>query len=767
MKIFFLHLKRISSYVYITVLSIIFLILSISFFSFDPYDSTLFYVTTDNFPIQNLLGAFGAHIAGVFFFLFGSSAFLVLIWILLCIYFLIQKSSFRSEWDRIAGFFVMLIASSVLSHYHQSEWLLLIYPGGLIGYTLYAFGVRFFNLYLFVLFFYVCIISSLLLILRCSPIEIIYSIRVFLEKIRFKKNFQVGVNWCVCRIRSIGNYIYQICIMYYHMFNGKEIEENNHSIVAFERDNTLRDILLDIQDEAFWVGNKTPTKNAHVPVMQDQCDVFQKDLVSIEKTDNDALFANESFDNEHVIELSRVRNLTYQLPSSTLFTKKNTIDISQQQEEYKKRSTLLEEKLKHFGIDGVVTAIKPGPVITLYEYQPSIDAKVSRIIALEDDLSLALEALSVRIIAPIPGRPVVGFEVSNQKRNAVYLSDILHGTEFFSFKGYLPLVLGTDIVGNAVIVDLVSMPHLLVAGSTGSGKSVALNSMLISLLCCKTPDQLKLILIDPKRLEFASYADIAHLLFPIVTQPKKVTAILRWVIHEMENRYEKMAQIGVRNIFDLYEKADKKIVNEVPLIVIVVDELSDLIMTAGKEAEKLIARIAQMARAAGIHMIVATQRPSVDVITGLIKVNFPSRISFRVTSKVDSRTILDANGAEKLLGKGDMLFLNVSSSISRIHGAYVSTEEIEHLVTFIRNQQIASYVDIQSFSSKKSQLPDEDMELYNLVINYIKTIDEISISLLQRQFHIGYNRSARIIEKLEVEGLVLPSHGGKTRKVIR
>ncbi|MGE0206916.1 MAG: DNA translocase FtsK, partial [Candidatus Babeliales bacterium] len=373
------------------------------------------------------------------------------------------------------------------------------------------------------------------------------------------------------------------------------------------------------------------------------------------------------------------------------------------------------------------------------------------------------------IIAPIPGTSVVGFEVANKVRSDVLFSTIVHSKEFVNFAGRLPLVLGVDTTGNTMIVDLTAMPHVLIAGSTGSGKSVAMNVILMSLLCRCKPDDLKLILIDPKRLEFAPYGDIPHLLFPIVTHPKDAAPVLQWVITTMEARYEVMAECGVRNIFD-YNKvaqADEGL-EHMPFIVVMIDELSDLMMVAGKEIEEKIARIAQMARAAGIHLIVATQRPSVDVITGIIKANFPSRISFKIATKIDSRTILDTVGADKLLGKGDMLYLDSASRLVRAHGAYVSDQEIEQVADHVRGMQKVCYLDIGELKEKKEgQLPEADEQLYQEVLQYLNTVDEISISSLQRRFRIGFNRSARIIDMLEAQGMILPSMGGKTRKVIR
>ena len=458
----------------------------------------------------------------------------------------------------------------------------------------------------------------------------------------------------------------------------------------------------------------------------------------------------------------------YQMPSMALFTSPAAEHTdAQTAHELELRAEILRDKLERFGVSGKVVAIKRGPVVTLFEYKPEVDSKISKIIAMEDDLALALQALSIRIIAPIPGHALVGFEVANTKRSNVAFADVVKSSEYTNFEGALPLILGKNTVGATTIVDLVDMPHLLVAGSTGSGKSVALNAMLVSLLCARKPDQLKLILIDPKRLEFAAYADIAHLLFPIVTHPKAAAPILQWVVREMEARYVTMARVGARNVADynaMVEPAQTK-----PLIVVVIDELADLMMTAGKEVESLIARIAQMARAAGIHMIVATQRPSVDVITGLIKVNFPSRISFRVTSKIDSRTILDCAGADKLLGRGDMLFLDSKDAmLKRIHGAYVSDREIGMVMNHIRAQQPANYLDsAQELPVLGHEHADTHDVLYDDVMVFLQEVDEVSISLLQRKFRIGYNRSARIIEMLQARGLVLPSDGGKTRKVVR
>jgi len=476
---------------------------------------------------------------------------------------------------------------------------------------------------------------------------------------------------------------------------------------------------------------------------------------------------------------------SYKLPDAHLFTQpKENNDIHVITDESTKRGKLLEEKLVHFGVKGVVTAIKPGPLITLFEYKPEIDSKISKITALEDDLAMALTAHSIRIIAPIPGKNAVGFEIANQTRSDVSFTAILQSKEFTECKARLPLILGVDVTGKAIVEDLASTPHLLVGGATGSGKSVGLNVMLVSLLCALSPQKLKLILIDPKRLEFTPYADIPHLLFPIVTQAPRAISVLKWVVQEMEARYQAMSLAGVRNIGEYHrytnswnasqkpsaQNKQQEKPRDIPYLVVIIDELADLMIVAGKEVEIHIVRIAQMARAAGIHMIVATQRPSVDVVTGLIKVNFPSRVAFRVSSKVDSRTILDAQGAEKLLGRGDMLYMHsASSDLKRVHGAYVSDREIENLASFLREQAKPEYLDLNDVLHHDETQRPQDMhdELYEDILNFVKTSEEISISMIQRQYRIGFNRSARIIEKLELDGIIAPAQGSKPRKVLR
>ncbi|KAF0216996.1 MAG: DNA segregation ATPase FtsK/SpoIIIE S-DNA-T [Geobacteraceae bacterium] len=469
---------------------------------------------------------------------------------------------------------------------------------------------------------------------------------------------------------------------------------------------------------------------------------------------------------------------------------------------------LLEKKLKDFGVDGEVVEICPGPVVTMYEFAPGPGIKVSRIAGLSDDLSMALQALSIRIVAPIPGKGVVGIELPNRDRETVYLKEIFGSEEFHSGKMKLPLALGKDIAGAPLVTDLSRMPHLLVAGATGSGKSVSINTMILSFLYTATPRDVRIIMVDPKMLELSVYEGIPHLLLPVVTNPKKASLAMKWAVEEMGRRYRLMADKGVRNI-DSYNKCLEReekelassraketvVVEEIedlqedeaaiqeflnkeealehghlPYIVVIVDELADLMMVAGREIEESIARLAQMARAAGIHLILATQRPSVDVITGLIKANFPARISFQVSSKIDSRTILDCNGAESLLGAGDMLFLPPGTAkLQRSHGAFVSDAEVQRVVEFLKKQGKPVYEKsiLEMKASEEKGGDDEEVdERYDDAVALVAEARQASISMIQRRLRIGYNRAARIIEKMEQEGIVGPSDGtSKPREV--
>ncbi len=737
----------------VTIVGSLLLFLICSLMTYAPTDESLFYVTSESLPMQNKAGGLGAQCAALFFYLCGGAAFLWVIPLLGILYLLMRGISFRDYWERIVGLCLIIFVVSTLLSTYMVDFFWSPYPGGLIGLQSSHFLLRHCGVTGRLLFLHMSFVALIILVWQFSCMNVVRSL------IDAVSAFAYGIKKYRVVERCVHGVMFMVTMLivrptraFFHfmhsLYDGSALDETGALVPHDEYD-------------------------PHALVFEKNEDTIIEEPIEqfIETSSHSDDKSDDFIDTVLPASVKDCADSAYILPKQDIFI----YDKQQQkdhdlQHELEKRALTLQDKLKRFGVSGEVVAIKRGPVVTLFEYQPDIDTKLSKIVALEDDLAMALQALSIRILAPIPGKAVVGFEVANAKRNDVLFSQIVLTEAYTQFNGSLPLVLGKGTIGESVVVDLARMPHLLIAGSTGSGKSVALNALLMSLLCALDPDELKLILIDPKRLEFAAFTDIAHLLFPIVTSAHHAAPVLRWVVQEMEERYEKMAEKGVRNCADYNATVNKEQKHErLPLIVVVIDELADLMLTVGRDIEDLITRITQMARAAGIHMIVATQRPSVDVITGLIKANFPSRISFRVASRIDSRTILDATGADRLLGRGDMLFLDASTSqLKRVHGAYVSDAEIEQVVEHIRLQRKVEYLDIYAEikDQAKGMMLTED-PLYKDVCLFIKEIDEISISLIQRKFRIGYNRSARIIDILESQGLIMPQDGGKMRKVIR
>lgn len=448
----------------------------------------------------------------------------------------------------------------------------------------------------------------------------------------------------------------------------------------------------------------------------------------------------------------------------------NQNNIGDSRELVKKNAKIIEETMHTFGIDCKIVAINKGPVITLYELEPAPGVKLNKIVALSDNLAMALASSDIRIEAPIPGKAVVGIEVPNKFKDSVSIRDMIGSLEFKNLKSDIPLTLGKNVAGEIIVSSIEKMPHLLIAGATGSGKSVCINTIITSILYKSSPEDVKLLLIDPKIVELSIYNDIPHLLIPVVTEPKKASFALNWAVGEMERRYSLFAELGVRDLNSFNSKA--AILKEpiLPKIVIIVDELADLMMVAQKEVEEYIARLAQKARAAGIYLILATQRPSVDVITGTIKANIPSRIAFSVSSQIDSRTILDMAGAERLLGKGDMLFYpGFYSKPVRVQGAFIHDDEVERVVEFIKansssNKALEEKI-VKEIQEKKEITRDRD-ELFNEAVKYILTDEQASISYLQRKLKIGYSRAARIVDQLEESGIIGPHEGSKPRKVL-
>ena len=505
--------------------------------------------------------------------------------------------------------------------------------------------------------------------------------------------------------------------------------------------------------------------------------LFTKNRIISENLDPDKIYDNdnlinstpkqENFSFENFSKSKDIKSIKTKLPLIDFLDvpKSKDNENSYSKSSYDEKS--LEKILLDFGVEGKIAKVSQGPVVTLNEFEPAAGIKVSKIINLSEDIARNTSSESARI-STIPGSSTIGIELPNAVRENVYLNEIISSKEFKKKEFKLPIALGKSISGSPIIGELTSMPHLLVAGTTGSGKSVCINTIILSLLYKHSPDKCKFILIDPKMLELSTYEGIPHLLCPVITEPKRAASVLGWVVKEMENRYRLMTKEGVRNIDGYNQKHDLPM----PYIVVIVDEMSDLMLVAGKEIENYIQKLSQMARAAGIHIIMATQRPSVDVITGTIKANFPTRISFQVTSKIDSRTILGEQGAEQLLGKGDMLYMTSANRIIRIHGPFVSEKEIEKVNNFLRSQSKAEYFDeILSYGDEKetnnSIKNDDKDELYNTAVEIIRTEGKASTSFLQRKLQIGYNRAARIIDVMEEEGIVSKANHVGKRDVLK
>ena len=527
---------------------------------------------------------------------------------------------------------------------------------------------------------------------------------------------------------------------------------------------------------------------------------FKKWLDDKEKKKSNPKNPAKKKDTSNLFEAYAQEHLTggeYVLPPIELLDQpKQRHRITHNQDDLEAYAHLLETVLGEFGVKGEIVNIRPGPVVTMYELMPAAGIKSSRVIGLADDIARSMSAMSARI-AVIPGKNVLGIELPNKHRETVFLRELLQTEAYKKHAGHLGLILGKDIGGNPSIADLSKMPHLLVAGTTGSGKSVSVNTMILSLLFSHTPDECKFIMIDPKMLELSVYNDIPHLLTPVVTDPKKAVIALKWAVKEMESRYRAMSKVGVRNIDGYNTRLNEAKMNgevlsrrvqtgfdtdsgkpifetqpldltPLPYIVVVVDEMADLMLVAGKEIESAVQRLAQMARAAGIHLIMATQRPSVDVITGTIKANFPTRMSFQVTSKIDSRTILGEQGAEQLLGQGDMLFMAGGGRIHRVHGPFVKDEEVERVVAFLKTQGEPSYMEAvvadedEGFDGDSSSEGNGKDDLYRQAVDLVLREGKASTSFVQRHLQIGYNRAARLIDQMEKEGVISPAnHVGK------
>lgn len=725
--------KNIQSFKFYLLFFLLFLTSSFVFFSlltFSKNDNTFFQYDSSITITYNVFGVLGAYSSDFLFRSFGVVAYIIPLVCYSWSYRVIKLKRYIS-WASVATFPMLILIASFLVFNLINDFKVIL-PYGISGFV--GTGLnKFFEFYLNesnqsytkIFIWFLFIFSSIIV-------------------------FNLNQKSFISLIRNV-NFLFRVlisCLLFLLRFqkkiNFKDLLREKKSKKVFSRTKKEKNL--------FSTNSRKPITNYSFPLLE-----------FLEKPHN-----------QNNVESENLKN-----------AKKNTITLS--------------NVLKDFNIRGNITTVQQGPIVTLYELKPAPGTKTSTVIGLANDIARSMSATSTRISA-ISGKDGIGIEIPNKQREVVFLKELIDTDEFRKTNYSLPLILGKDILGKAVIVDLAKMPHLLVAGTTGSGKSVGINAMILSLLYNSTPEECRLILIDPKMLELSVYQDIPHLLTEVVTDPKKAVTALKWTVREMESRYQLMTQIGVREI-ETYNEKVKKILEKgdiiqreiqvgfdsetgkpvtekkpidlriFPKIVVIVDELADLMITSGKEIEAAIQRLSQMARAAGIHLIVATQRPSVDVITGTIKSNFPSRISYQVTSKIDSRTILGEQGGEQLLGKGDLLITMIGKRLLRVHGPFVKTHEVESVVNHIKLQGEPEYLDAitndqeDNFGIQGLELEKKD-ELYNKAVSIVCRERRASTSFIQRHLQIGYNRAARIIEKMESEGIISPANHVGRREVL-
>lgn len=802
-------LIKIKNYIFGTFLILFSIAVCISVFSYNENDLSFNNVSTYK-NIKNYLGSFGSHLSDLLLQLIGLSSVLLAILFFILGYKIIFNKTIYNKFQKILAFFGILISSSIiLNDFVVSKFCVNDKCGGLLGYFLST----------YVFFdtppYSIIILFSLIFMISLSYL---IDIRKNWWLVKFTKIYRL--------IKNMIKFILQGVKFLFKLLTTKSFRM---SLIKFFTKNKGEYVFVDDEEDNEEENNLENKENIEKQVNEDE-----DDFENIRKNKKDktlfSLFGkkknleNDFNKNENLEELNLLdkeldkpklnikKYAKYKLPTLSLLSKNKNNKISITKEELLEQSQKLINVLKDFGVKGEMLNVRAGPIITLHEFEPSAGTKSSRVIGLSDDIARSMSATSARI-SVIPGKNAMGIELPNRERETIYIRDLLESNEYKNSKAQLPIIIGSDISGDAVVYDLAKMPHLLVAGTTGSGKSVAINTMITSLLYKMTPDQCKFIMIDPKMLELSVYEGIPHLLTPVVTEPTKAITALRWVCREMEDRYRIMASLGVRNIAGYNEKLNNAIKNntkltrrvqtgfdietdepiyeekeieekEMPYIVVIVDEMADLMITAGKEIEASIQRIAQKARAAGIHIIMATQRPSVDVITGVIKANFPTRMSFQVVSKIDSRTILGEQGAEQLLGLGDMLFMAGGGKIIRAHGPFVSDDEVEKIVNFIKSQGFEpnyvnevlksdEYIEDNDDNDNNGGYSDDlfpedkDKTLFQQALAIIKRDKKCSISYIQRQLRIGYNKAANIIEEMERKGILSsPGNTGKREILI-
>lgn len=707
-----------------TVLFALGILILASLLSFTPNDLS-FYTSHPNIPPHNLIRGFGAYLAGFLLFFIGWGSTLVPVFVLFWSIRLFKQQAIDFRFVRLFGFIILVLAiSSLLAIFTQGLQAGEQFTrGGLLGYILSKLVVTYFGrLGAYIIFLTLAFLS----------VALVFDISVF--------------GFFVKTIQRLNNLILKPLLS-----SSKKVVFNlkQKPIIRPSKPNPAL--------------TPKPSLKPSLPKSESRLKIFMLKPPVPRTRREEAPAPKTKPAKEEVVTVKAEETGEYQLPSLDLLSSPPPLAERKIKDDLTGSARILEETLADFGISVKVTDIEHGPVITRYELEPAPGVKLNRIVSLSDDIALAMKAQSARIVAPIPGKGRVGVEIPNIQSSWVYLKEVLTAPEFQNSRSRITLALGKDIAGKPVVADLSVMPHLLIAGTTGSGKTVCVNSLVLSILFRSTPDEVKLLMIDPKMVELAMFNDLPHLICPVVTEPKKAAFALAWVVSEMERRYQLFAQEGKRNI-EAYNRSKEKI----PYIVVIIDELADLMATAPDQVEGAITRLAQLSRAVGIHLILVTQRPSVNVVTGVIKANFPARISFKVASKVDSRTVLDANGADKLLGHGDLLFLKPGESkLIRAQGSLIQDKEIDQVVEFVKSQRQPIYDEEVLKEQHRATLTSSDRdELYDEAVRLIMETGQASVSILQRRLRLGYTRAARIIDAMEQEGLVGSFEGSRPRQIL-
>ena len=720
------------------------MILLVSLVSFVPEDLS-WYTSHPNVPAHNLVRITGAYLAGSLLFIFGYSAYLFVVCLLFWGWNKFMLRGLVFSWPKALSFVVLFcVLSALAGMIGAQESSSRFARSGLIGFMLSDFFVR-----------YLGAVGSYIILVTLGTLSLILTGEVLVAPL-----FMRGINK-VCdwggSLRSIDPEDRQQSSQR-SISMGSFLKQPQASAVRKLQEEELKKALR--AKEAVADKKVEEKREPGVsPAGQGAAAKPAKPQIHIVQPRKPQKFSEEDLSTRYGETIVG----EYRIPSLDLLEDPPSISQGKLQNTLMNGAKLLEETLVNFGVNASVVHIERGPAITRYELEPAPGVKVQKFTTLSDDIALAMRATTVRVVAPIPGKNRVGIEVPNADFSTVYLKEVLAGNEFRSSKSKLTLSLGKDIAGKSMVADLAEMPHLLIAGTTGSGKTVCVNGIIMSMIFNASPDEVKFVMVDPKMVELAQYNDIPHLLCPVVTDSQKASAALQWVVSEMETRYRALSKEGVRNLPGYNARGHK-----MPYIVVIIDELADLMQLSAKAVESAITRIAQLSRAVGIHLILATQRPSVDVITGVIKANFPARISFKVASKVDSRTVLDMNGAESLLGKGDMLFIKPGDAKpTRGQCSYVRDEEIQRVIRFIRDQQAPTYDESITKQQKGAGAgEDQSDEYYDEAVKLVIESNQASVSILQRRLRLGYTRAARLIDMMEQNGIVGPYAGSKPRDIL-